>query len=256
MISPDYFDGRVALVTGGASGMGRETALAFARAGASVAVADLDAAGGEQTVAEITAAGGTAVFVPTDVSQRDQVAALVARTVDELGPLSCAANCAAIETETNELIDLDESEFDRILAVNLRSVFLCLKFEIRAMLEHGGRAIVNIGSTNSFRPQPLQSAYTASKHGVIGLTRNAAMEYADRGIRINAITPGAIRTPMLEAAMERRGAKPEATARALSPTGRLGDPAEVAKAILWLCSDGASFTVGHPLAVDGGYLAT
>lgn len=255
-MSAGFFSGRVALVTGGASGMGRATALAFADAGAHVAVADLDVEGGEATVARIRQEGGTALFVPTDVSQPDQVERMVEATVRELGPLWCAANCAAIENERTFLVDLEVEDFDRIIAVNLRSVFLCLKHELRAMLAHGeGGAIVNFASTNSFRPQPRQTAYTASKHGVLGLTRSAAIEYASRGIRVNAVVPGAIRTPMLEAAIERRGADEEATVRHLSLLDRFGEPSEVAKAVLWLCSDDSSFTVGHPLAVDAGYLS-
>lgn len=257
MTLPQAFNGRVALVTGGAGGMGRATAIAFGRAGARVAIADIDEEGGLATLADVEEVGATGIFVRTDLSRREDVEHLLTTMVDELGPLSCAANCAAIETETTMLADLSEEEFDRILAVNLRSVFLCLKYEIRAMLARGDTgAIVNIGSTNSFRPQPLQSGYTASKHGVVGLTRNAAIEYAQHGIRVNAITPGAIRTPMLEAAMARRGADPDATAKRLSPLGRLGEPEEIARAVLWLCSDDASFVVGHALAVDGGYLAS
>ena len=153
------------------------------------------------------------------------------------------------------MADVEEATFDRIIAVNLKSIFLCMKFEIRQMLTHGGGAIVNIASTNSFRPQPHQSAYTASKHGVLGMTKNAAIDYAPHGIRINAICPGAIDTPMLRAAIERRGREPEEVAGRLSVLGRFGDPAEIAAAALWLCSDASSFTVGHAFAVDGGYLA-
>jgi NAD(P)-dependent dehydrogenase (short-subunit alcohol dehydrogenase family) len=179
----------------------------------------------------------------------------VRRTVDELGPLACAANCAAIEMENARLTELDEETFDRVIAVNLRSIFLSLKYEIGAMLEAGrGGAIVNIASTSSFRPQPRQTAYTASKHGVLGLTRSAAIDFAGDGIRVNAVCPGAIRTPMLEAAIARRGGTLADRAEKLSLLGRVGEPDEVAKAVLWLCSDGASFTLGHALVVDGGYL--
>lgn len=250
------FEGQVALVTGGASGMGRAAALAFAAAGAKVAVADVAVDGGNETATLITEAGGEALFVRTDVSSAEDVEAVVERTVADLGSLDCAANCAAVDVETTRLADLPEATFDRIIAVNLRSVFLCLKYEIRAMLRGGtSGAIVNIASTNAFRPQPRQSAYTASKHGVLGITRNAAIEYARDGIRVNAVCPGAILTPMLEAAIERRGSTVEAAAAQLSLLGRIGDPAEVAKAVLWLCSDDSSFTTGHALAVDAGYLA-
>ena len=170
--------------------------------------------------------------------------------------MHCAVNGAAIELEREPLADVEESTFDRIIAVNLKSIFLCMKYEIRQILAQGsGGAIVNIASTNSFRPQPNQSAYTASKHGVIGMTRNAAIDYAGQGIRINAICPGAIDTPMLRAAIDRRGRDPEDVAARLSLLGRFGEPDEIAKAALWLCSDESSFTIGHALAVDGGYLA-
>jgi NAD(P)-dependent dehydrogenase (short-subunit alcohol dehydrogenase family) len=163
---------------------------------------------------------------------------------------------AAIEGETERLADLDVATFDRIIAINLRSIFLSMKYEIRAMLAGGhGGAIVNIGSTNSFRPQPHQSGYTASKHGVIGLTRSAAIDYAGDGIRINAICPGSIDTPMLRNAMEKRGRTEAEVISRLSLIGRFGRVDEIAKAALWLCSDDSSFTVGHALAVDGGYLA-
>ena len=250
------FEGKVALVTGAAGGMGRAIALAFAEAGAKVAAADISADGGEETAAVITGKGGEAIAVPTDVSRAGDVETLVRRTVDELGGLDCAANCAAIEVENTRLAELDEDTFDRVIAVNLKSIFLCMKYEIQAMLagERGG-AIVNIGSTNSFRPQLRQSAYTASKHGVIGITKSAAIEYARDGIRVNAVCPGAIRTPMLENAVARRGGTIEDRAQHLSVLGRVGEVDEIAKAVLWLCSEDSSFTVGHALLVDGGYLA-
>ena len=168
----------------------------------------------------------------------------------------CAVNGAAIELERERLYEVEEETFERIIAVNLKSIFLCMKYELRQLLAQGtGGAIVNIASTNSYRPQPHQSAYSASKHGVLGITRNAAIDYAQDGIRINAICPGAIDTPMLRAAIERRGRDPQDVADRLSLLGRFGTPEEIAKAALWLCSDDASFTVGHALAVDGGYLA-
>ncbi|HEX6787220.1 MAG TPA: glucose 1-dehydrogenase [Acidimicrobiales bacterium] len=250
------FDGRVAIVTGASGGMGQAIALSFGAAGADVVAADLTEDGGRQTVEQITEAGGKAVFVPTDVSDAAAVAALVARATGDFGRLDCAVNAAAIEGERGPLHEVDDEVFDRIIAVNLRSIFLCMKHEIRAMLAGGrGGAIVNIASTNSFRPQPEQSAYTASKHGVLGMTRNAAVDYGKEGIRINAVCPGAIDTPMLRAAMERRGRTPEEVAGRLSLFGRFGQPDEIAQACLWLCSDDSSFTTGHALAVDGGYLA-
>jgi NAD(P)-dependent dehydrogenase (short-subunit alcohol dehydrogenase family) len=250
------FTGKVAVVTGGAGGMGRATALAFAQAGAKVVVADLNEAGGRETVDLITAADGDARFVATDVADAGSVEAVISQTVDAFGGLHCAVNGAAIELERERLDEVEEETFDRIIAVNLKSIFLCMKYELRQLLAQGtGGAIVNIASTNSYRPQPHQSAYSASKHGVLGITRNAAIDYARDGIRINAICPGAIDTPMLRAAIERRQRDPQDVADRLSLLGRFGTPEEIAKAALWLCSDDASFTVGHALAVDGGYLA-
>jgi glucose 1-dehydrogenase len=249
------FTGKVALVTGASGGMGRATAQAFAAAGAQVVAADIAVDGGEETVAAIKRDGGEAIFVRTDVSQADDVEAAVRAAVETFGGLDCGANVAAIETETTLLADCDEATFDRLVAVNLKSVFLCLKYEIRAMLERGGGAIVNIASTNSFRPLPKQAVYTATKHGVVGLTKTAAIEYAAAGIRINAVAPGAIDTPMLRGAMAARGSAEQDVLARLSLTGRFGQPAEIAHAVLWLCSDESAFTMGHVLAVDGGYLA-
>ncbi|MGY1810822.1 SDR family NAD(P)-dependent oxidoreductase [Blastococcus sp. SYSU D00669] len=250
------FAGRVALVTGGASGMGRASALALAAEGAAVVVADVAVEGGEQTAADIADKGGRAVFRRTDVSSADDVRAVVDAAVAEFGGLDVGVNAAAIENETRPLADCDEESFDRLIAVNLRSVFLCTKYEIRAMRTQGrGGAVVNIASTNSFRPQPHQPAYTASKHGVLGLTRAAAVDHAADGIRVNAVCPGAIETPMLLGAIAARGRDPQEVAGRLSLFSRFGAPEEIARAVLWLASDDASFTTGHALAVDGGYLA-
>jgi NAD(P)-dependent dehydrogenase (short-subunit alcohol dehydrogenase family) len=249
------FAGKTAVVTGAAGGMGRAIAAAFASSGASVVVADVAVAGAEETVSQITAAGGVAEFVRTDVSQSTDVAALVDHAVKRFGALNYAVNAAAIETEQVGIADSDDDAFDRIIAVNLRSVFLCLKYEIRAMLAGGtGGAIVNIASTNAIRPQPMQASYTASKHGVLGLTKSAAIDYAADGIRVNAICPGAIDTPMLRGAMERRNRDERDVIKRLSLIDRFGQPSEIARATLWLCSDDSSFTMGHALAVDGGYL--
>ena len=258
-MKPD-FAGDVALVTGSAGGMGRAIALAFAAAGATVVTADVDATGGEETERLAREAGGSADFIPTDISEPDAVEALVATAVDRYGGLRYAVNAAAIENETAPLHECDLDTFERIQTVNVRGVFLCMKYEIAAMLAndsgHDGRgAIVNIASTNSFRPQREQPAYTASKHAVLGLTRSAALDYAGRGIRINAICPGTIDTPMLRSAMQRRGRDPQDVIDRLSLVGRFGTPDEIADAALWLCSDAASFTLGHALAVDAGYLA-
>jgi glucose 1-dehydrogenase len=234
--------------------MGRATAQAFAAVGAKVVAADIAADEGEQTAKLIRGNGGEAVFVRTDVSDAADVEAAVATAVNEYGGLDCAANMAAIETETTFLADCEEATFDRLVAVNLRSIFLCLKYEIRAMLQRGGGSIVNIASTNSFRPLPKQAVYTATKHGVIGLTKTAAIEYAGKGIRVNAVAPGAIDTPMLRGAIAARGSDEAEVISRLSLVGRFGDPTEIANAVLWLCSDRSTYTIGHTLAVDGGYL--
>ncbi len=257
--TPSFADD-IAFVTGASGGMGRAIAVAFARAGAKVVLSDVNEAGGEETAAMATAAGsaagGAAVFVRADVSDGDQVAAAVAVAVDRFGGLDCAVNAAAIETETALLHEASDESFDLMQAVNLRGVFLSMKHELRAILAHGrGGAIVNIASTNAFRPQPHQAAYTAAKHGVMGLTRAAAIDYAPLGIRVNAICPGGIDTPMLQNAMARRGRDPQDVISRLSLLGRFGTVDEIANAALWLCSDSSSYTVGHPLAVDAGYLA-
>jgi NAD(P)-dependent dehydrogenase (short-subunit alcohol dehydrogenase family) len=250
------FGGRTAMVTGAAGGMGRAVALALAAEGAAVVVADVVVEGGEETVALVEQAGGRAQFLRTDVSDSDEVRTAVARAVSAYGGLDLGVNAAAIECETEPVADCEESTFDRVIAVNLRSVFLCMKYQVRAMREQGrGGAIVNIASTNSFRPQPNQAAYTASKHGVLGLTRAGAIDHAADGIRINAVCPGAIETPMLLGAIEARGRDKDEVAERLSLFGRFGQPDEIAQAVLWLCSDDSSFTTGHALAVDGGYLA-
>jgi NAD(P)-dependent dehydrogenase (short-subunit alcohol dehydrogenase family) len=247
--------GKVALVTGGAQGMGRAIAYAFADAGASVVIADISVAGAEETVTTIRNSGGAAKFQQCDVADATQVERLVSLAVSTFGKLDYAVNAAAIEGESVALAELDDELFDRIQSVNVRSVYLCMKHEINAMLVTGGGSIVNIASTNSVRPQPHQSAYTASKHAVMGLTKSAAIDYAPKGIRINAIIPGSIDTPMLRNAMERRGREEKDVVARLSLLGRFGRPDEIAAAALWLCSDASSFTVGHALAVDAGYLA-
>jgi NAD(P)-dependent dehydrogenase (short-subunit alcohol dehydrogenase family) len=245
-------DGRVAIVTGAGSGIGRAAALAFAAAGAKVVVADVKEEGAEETVARVQAAGGEALVVRTDVSREDEVRALVEAAVRVYGRLDYAHNNAAIIGPTQtDVIDVGRDDWDRVLAVNLTGVYLCMKYEIPAMLATGGGAIVNTSSSVGLIGDRGTLAYVASKHGVIGATRVAALEYATRGIRVNSICPGVTRTEMIE---EIIGGDPEVERMlaAREPVGRLGRPEEIAAAVVWLCSDAASFVTGHALSVDGG----
>ncbi len=248
--------GKVAIVTGAGVGMGAATARLLAARGAKVIVSDINAETGAATVAAITAEGGTAHFVMTNVADEAQVEALVAETVTTYGRLDCAVNNAAITPDVLPIHEADMAVFDKVLNVDLRSVMLCMKYEIRQFLAQGSAgSIVNIGSVSSFRPQPNNAAYVAAKHGVIGLTKTGSLEYAGRGIRVNAVLPGAIDTPMLRGALETTGFTEADFAPALSLFGRFGKPEEVAEASAWLCSDAASYVTGHSLAVEGGYLA-
>ena len=250
------FSERVALVTGATGGMGRAITRALVDAGARLVAADLDDAAGAALVDEVGSDDAVA-FVSTDVSDPSSVEHLVATAVARFGRLDMAVNAAAIEFETVPLAECTDDDFERMMQVNTSGLFSCMKHEIHAMLAHGdGGSIVNIASSNSFRPQHDQPAYTASKHAVLGLTRSAALDYARKGIRVNAICPGAIDTPMLHAAMERRGRSAADVAGRLSPIGRFGRPEEIAAAAMWLCSDASSFTTGHALAVDGGMLGS
>lgn len=247
---------KVAIVTGGGMGMGAATAELFAQHGATVLVADRDEEQGRATVERIVGSGGTASFFGVDVSRSADVRAMVDTAVGRYGRLDCAVNNAGIAPDNRPVAELDEDEFDKIIAVNLKSVVLCLKYEIaQLMSQQSTGSIVNIGSVNSVRPQPHSSAYTAAKHGVLGLTKTASLEYAPRGIRVNAVCPGAIDTPMIRAALETQGQTEEEFAPVLSLFGRFGRPEEVAQASLWLCSDQSSYVTGHALAADGGYLS-
>jgi NAD(P)-dependent dehydrogenase (short-subunit alcohol dehydrogenase family) len=247
-------DGKVAIVTGAAMGMGEATARVFAAAGAHVLVSDIDPERGQATVERIQGDGGSASFCRTDVSKAADTEAMVRTAVERFGRLDCAVNNAAVTPDTHPLAELDEQEFDRVLAVDLKGVALCLKYEVAQMLRQGdGGAIVNIGSVSSFRPQPNNAAYVAAKHGVIGLTKVASLENAPQGIRVNTVCPGAIDTPMIRGALETVGSTEEEFAPLLSLFGRFGKPEEVAQASLWLCSDRASYVTGAILAVDAGY---
>jgi glucose 1-dehydrogenase len=248
-------DGKVALVTGAGGGMGRATARLFAQEGARVVVSDLNEDGGAETVDLIEQDGGKATFVAADVSDEGHVERLAAACVETYGSLDLAVNNAAVVPDFVDIVDEDAAVFERLLRVNLLSVFLCVKHEARTMLGAGGGAIVNIGSTSSIRPLDTGAGYTASKHGVVGLTKTASCQLAPRGIRVNAVCPGATMTPMMEEAMARRGVTEEQQAERFSLLGRLARPHEIAQASLWLCSDQASFVTGHALAVDGGYLS-
>lgn len=250
-----FLEGKVAIVTGAGVGMGAATARLLAARGARVVVSDINPDTAATTVEAIRANGGTAHAVRTDVSDEAQVEALVAETVATFGRLDCAVNNAAITPDVLPIHEADMAVFDRVLNVDLRSVMLCMKYEIRQMLaQEGPGSIVNIGSVSSFRPQPNNAAYVAAKHGVIGLTKTGSLEYAGRGIRVNAVLPGAIDTPMLRGALETTGFTEADFAPALSLFGRFGKPEEVAEASAWLCSDAASYVTGHSLAVEGGYL--
>jgi NAD(P)-dependent dehydrogenase (short-subunit alcohol dehydrogenase family) len=245
------FDGKVALVTGAASGIGRATAIAFAEAGAAVVVADVDATRGEQTVQLIAGAGGRAVFQSCNVASEPEVEALLARAVSEYGRLDFAHNNAGIN---NLAVDEWESpHWDCSLSINLTGVMLCMRAQAKVMLSQGSGAIVNTASINGLVGNASQAAYTATKHGVIGLTRHAALRWARKGIRVNCVCPGVVDTPMVEGVT----ARPELCkiVEGMTPMGRFGRPEEIAAGVLWLCSDAASFVTGHPLVIDGGATA-
>ena len=247
-------EGKVALVTGASSGIGRESALAFASAGARVVVSDVVVDDGEETVSQIHSKGGEATFVRADVSQTAEVEALVRHTIETYGRVDCAHNNAGIEGDMAPTAECAEANWDRTIGINLKGVWLCMKYEIPEMLRQGGGAIVNTSSAAGLVGFANLPAYVASKHGIAGLTRTAALEYAEQGIRVNAVCPGVIHTPMIDRIVS-GDAQAEAQFTALEPVGRMGSPAEVAQAVVWLCSDAASFVTGIAMPVDGGFVA-
>lgn len=248
------FFGQVALVTGGAAGIGRATALAFAEQGLKVVVADVDETGGVACAEAIREAGGEATFVRCDVTRDEEVRAMVEQAVASYGRIDYAFNNAGIEIEQGRLAEGSEAEFDAIMGVNVKGVWLCMKHQLPLMLAQGGGAIVNTASVAGLGAAPKMSIYSASKHAVIGLTKSAAIEYAKKQIRVNAVCPAVIDTDMFRRAYEADPRKAEFAA-AMHPVGRVGKAEEIAAAVLYLCSDGAAFTTGHALAVDGGATA-
>lgn len=248
------FKGKVALVTGGSSGIGRATSLAFAREGARVVFGDIDEAGAQETLSQIKEAGGEAVFVKTDVAKAEDVKALVDKAIHTYDRLDYAHNNAGIDGEFATIVANTEKNFDHVIGVNLKSVWLGMKYEIPEMRKRGGGAIVNTSSVAGLVAFRTMGPYVASKHGVIGLTKTAALEYSNYGIRVNAVCPGAIRTPMIDTFIN-NDAQVEAAMSALQPIGRMGRAEEVASLILWLCSDAAAFVTGASIAIDGGIVA-
>lgn len=247
-------EGKVCLVTGAGRGLGQACAELIAREGGKVVVADIDEQGGRQTVGLVEKIGGEAIFVRTDVSQSPDVQAVVQASIDTFGRLDCAINNAMIPPPFAPLADLSEEDWDRTMAVNLKGVFLCMKYELRAMLAQGSGSIVNIGSGNEHGAAPGVAAYIAAKRGLLGLMAVAAIDYGDKNIRVNAVGPGTMVTPAMQKALD-DNPKHREFLESLAPMNRYSDPHEVAEAVIWLCSDKASFVTGHTLVADGGACA-
>jgi len=245
-------EGKVALVTGAGSGIGQASALAFAREGARVVVNDISVEGGEETVKMIKNAGGKATFIKADMTRADEIEMMIRKTVETYGRLDCAHNNAGIDGDTALTADCSRENWDRVIALNLTGVFLCMKYEIPQMLKQGGGAIVNTASTMGVVAHQNVPAYVASKHAVVGLTKSTALGYVKSGIRVNAICPGNTHTPLFDHVIERL---PEVynALMAATPIGRLAQPVEIANAVVWLCSDAASYCTGHAMVVDGCY---
>jgi NAD(P)-dependent dehydrogenase (short-subunit alcohol dehydrogenase family) len=247
-------ENKVVLVTGGGSGIGRATSLLLAKQGAKVMIADYVPESAERTVKLIKDAGGNANCIAADVSMPKQVEAMVAKTVEVYGRLDGAFNNAGIEGKMADTVEYPEETFDRIMAINLKGVWLCMRAEIPQMLKTGGGAIVNTASGAGLVGVPMLSAYNASKHGVVGLTKTAALEYAQKNIRVNCVCPGLINTPMV-ARMIDSGGMNEQESVAAEPVRRMGRPEEIGEGVVWLLSDAASFVTGHSMSIDGGYVA-
>src|SRR5437763_2369001 len=249
-----WFENKVALVTGAASGMGLATAEAFTAAGAAVALVDINEAAVRKVADRLASDGHKTIAIPCDVTDEAQVKRMIEQTVSAFGCLDAAFNNAGVQSLAVETADSTSEEFDRVNAINLKSVWLCMKYELLQMRKQNGGAIVNNSSIGGLIGIPGRAIYHATKHGVLGLTKSAALEYAARGIRINAICTGAIETPMVAARIAKEP-EPMKDITKDQPIGPLGKPEEVASAVLWLCSPGAVFVIGHALAVDGGYTA-